>query len=493
MHDLHLQITKGEETVMMYKVKLSKEDMPLKQKKDMEKMLADLLKILPTLRKHGVEADIQKKVRVLRDGRKQKHYTLELTRKFNSYTDLKPELGINKYHLPKIAKSKGLPADTFFEVEEVIKQKPTSTELKVTAPLTKEEATIDGVTKRIPVNKTKVLAELKEKILNQVKEHRKKQKVVYEDHTFREGLKVPKLGDVYLEPNTFVKLIDKRFRFNMVKGKYPKEEKTKYVGIEIEFAAKEDRETVCDVLHAAGLSKYICIKNDGSIGRAGGDRDKATPMMKEFKHGHEIALLLKETEVEEILPKFCDVLNKQLHVAVDHTCGLHVHLDMRNREVAKSFSNLIMMQHFLFAMVPANRKTGKYSVPVKDKKFAPNNIADRDGHYDGVSQQAYTKYKTLEMRMHCGTTQANKIVNWIKFLISIADAPALDYSPETIKSVQSVLNISDELVNYCDSRIAKFAKEHKKEAKKSPTWMAPVAEVFTTPDQVSLEEQSEVA
>ncbi len=491
MRDLHLQLTRGDETVMMYKVKLSKEDVSVKQKKDMEKMLTDLLKTLPTLKKHGVEAEILKKVRVLRNGRKQRHYTLELTRKFNSYEDLKPKLEMNKYHFPKLAKAKGL--DPYFEVEEVVEQKPTSTELKVTAPLTKEEVSVDGVTKRVPVNKTKVLSQLKEQILSQVKDHRKKNKVIFEDYTFREGLKVPKLGEVYVEPNTFIKLIDKRFRFNMVKGKFPKEEKTRYVGIEIEFAAKEDRETVCDVLHAAGMSKYICIKNDGSIGRTAGDRDKITPMMKEYKHGHEIALLLKENEVEDILPKFCDVLNKQLHVAVDHTCGLHVHLDMRNREVARSFANLITMQHFLFAMVPANRKTGRYSVPVKDKKFNPGDLGGRDGHYDGVSQQAYTKYKTLEMRMHCGTTRANKIINWIKFLIAIADAPALEYSPESIKIVQHILKISDDLVNYCDSRIAKFAKEHKKEAKKSPTWMAAVAEVFTTPDQVSLEEQSEVA
>jgi hypothetical protein len=216
-------------------------------------------------------------------------------------------------------------------------------------------------------------------------------------------------------------------------------------------------------------------------------------MMKEFKHGHEIAILVKESELEEVLTKLCSILNNRLHVQVDHTCGLHVHLDMRRREVAKSFSNLIAMQHFLFAMVPANRKNNKYSVPVKDRKFAPGSIGDRDGHYDGVSQSAYNKYGTLEMRMHCGTTQANKIINWVKLLMAIADAPTIGDSPKTLSAARPGVNISDSLLEYCESRIAKFAKEHKVGDKKTHSWMTEVEPVLTTPDRTSLEEQSEVA
>ncbi len=472
----------------MYKVKTIKEETPLKEKKKLEEMLHGLLKVLPELKKYGMDGEVQTKVRTLRSGRQQKHYTLELSRDISIFDGLEPKTKTTKYHFPKRGKELGV--EPYFEVEEVIEQKPTSKEIKVSAALTKEEITEDGKKKRVPVNKTKVLADLKKQIITQVQDLRKKQKVQYEQYTFNYPLTVPRLGEyVNVEPRTITKLLDKKYRHNIVRAKHPGDEfpidkNTRYFGIELEFATKEDREAVSNTLHENNLSKYIHIHNDGSIGRG-------TDLLKTHPHAHEISILVKEPQMEEIVTRLCDVLNTKLNTRVDKTCGLHVHVDMRTRDVAKSFANLITMQHFLFAMVPANRKTGTYSVPVQDKVFAPQNIEGRDAHYDGVSQQAYTKHKTIEARMHCGTTQAKKIIHWANLLKLIADAPAIVGSPTSLKSVQEFLGLNDGLLEYCESRIAKFAAQHKKASQ--PKWMTAIDAVMSKPDDISVGEDSEVA
>ena len=68
-----------------YEIKIVKEDIPVPIKKKSEALLKDLLTVLPTLKKHKLEGEIHQKVRKLRDGRRQKHYTLELSRKFVTF------------------------------------------------------------------------------------------------------------------------------------------------------------------------------------------------------------------------------------------------------------------------------------------------------------------------------------------------------------------------------------------------------------------------
>lgn len=419
---------------MRYELRVIKEDVPMKDQKKSENKLKDLLTIMPVLHQHKMEAEVRTTIKKLRDGRKKKHYTLELSRKFATYDA---------------------------EKGKVIK------EIKVSAPITKNS------------KKVQVLKELKSKIIAQIQEARKLQRTPIEDYVFSEGVKVKKLAEVYLEDGTFLKVANKRVRMYMTtKSKFPKDNE-KYVGIEIELAMKESRDELCDLLFEAGLGKHIHVKGDGSIGAG-------TNLLKDYPNACEITVLAKESEVYEVVNKICTILNEKIDCDVDKTCGLHIHLDMRNRDVAKSFANLIIMQPYLYAMVPANRKNNKYSAPVKDKTWKVS-----DNHYDGVSSNSYTKYKTIETRMHCGTTQASKINGWIKFLRAIADAPALKNSPKNMDEVAHALNLDSDNKTYVESRIAKFADQHIK-VKATASFLDSVESVVAMPD-TTIEETSEVA
>jgi Putative amidoligase enzyme len=397
-------------------------------KKD-ELLLKDLLSVIPTLKRHKIHGEIDKKVRVLRNGRKSRAYTLELSRKFQGK------------------------------------------EIKVSAPLPKIS------------DKVSIMKDLKEQIKQQIRDARAKSRVQIEPFTFHQGVTVDKMAEVYMQPGTFLKLEEKQARLNMTKGKSPKSADN-CIGIEIELASKKERNFICDKLWEAGLAKYVCVKDDGSIG-------SGTKLRDSHKYTHEITVLVKQSEYKEVIKKLCDVLNNECEVAVDKTCGLHVHIDMRTRDVAKSFHNLVTMQQFLYAMLPANRRNSRYSYPVKGSTF--RRLPER---YHGINTHAYDKFRTLELRMHCGTTQHKKINNWIELLLAMCDAPKTTFAPVKIAELREVITMSDELTEYVKSRIAKFKKQHAETVPtaEEPGTMPDIAELTeAVRADDTIAEQSEVA
>ena len=455
----------------MYTLKIVKDKEPMakvkQEAKKSEHMLKDLLAVMPTLKKHKMEGDIQTKIRTLRNGRKQKHHTLELSRKFLKLGDnITTTMGETTITL----------GGQVLTIPTVTARKASAVTLSASAPLVKGS-------KEKPKTHTEVLKNLKQSIIDQIKEARKSNQVFFRVKTFEEGLKANVMADeainIYLEAGNFLKLQSKRVRLHMSDAKTPNS-KTTYVSIELEMAALESRETICDVLFEAGVGKHVHVKRDASI-----ETDPDHP------NQIEIAVLMKESEFEDVVTKLCHALNTKLHVKVNKSCGLHVHLDMRNCSPQVPFSNLVMMQHILYGMLPAARKINKYAVPIKDKKMGTSKQ-----HYDGISASAYDKYKTIEVRVHNGTTQATKIINWIKLLRAVAYGPSLLFNPKSVREVQSFFNIPEGVCNYVESRIAKFASQHEAIDKKHASevgWLAKVDATQALPDIHNVEEQSEVA
>lgn len=263
------------------------------------------------------------------------------------------------------------------------------------------------------------------------------------------NVKAEKYDEVYIKPGYFLLAQNRKRRTHIFNAKKPLTN-DKHIGIEIELASTLDRELLADKLFDAGLAAYVCIKSDSSIGAGGG-------ALRDYAYAHEIAVCVKESEMERIVDKLCTTL-ESCEVKVDKTCGLHVHLDMRNEEestLSRVFGNLMSMQHFLYAMSPATRRVGSYCKTVGNRKW--HVMSDR---YRGINTNAYQKYRTIEMRMHSGTVDSSKIRNWINLLLAIKNAPEIKRAPTTMKGVVKQINISDDLASYITSRIRKFAKGH---------------------------------
>lgn len=223
----------------------------------------------------------------------------------------------------------------------------------------------------------------------------------------------------------------------------------KYVGIEIEFFSKADQDQLGLKLYRAGVAKFVQLKHDGSIR----PEDK-------YPHGHEICVLAKESEYEEVLSKVCKVL-EDAGSKVNKSCGMHVHLDMRSRNKETAFANLVSSQNILYAMNPASRleevNGQRYCAFTRSRR-----MDQQSNRYHGINgHHAYSTHKTIEVRIHAGTFQARKITNWVKLLIMIVNRPeAIARSCSTLGGFVKQFDLPLDLAEYIVERIKKFADKN---------------------------------
>lgn len=177
----------------------------------------------------------------------------------------------------------------------------------------------------------------------------------------------------------------------------------------------------------------------------------------------ELVVLTNESK----LKKDCKAIGAALaYHEVNHTCGLHVHLDVRNSTGRKKelvFYNLVSsFQNLLHLMVPSSRyENNQYSQWNETKCFDhQKNIDDR---YYAINAESFEKHNTIEVRLHSGTTNAEKIYNWALLLNKIADCKNLltrdDF--KTFESIQKAIGLDDSLCEYIASRISNFNRHNK--------------------------------
>lgn len=132
--------------------------------------------------------------------------------------------------------------------------------------------------------------------------------------------------------------------------------------------------------------------------------------------------MAQEGSIEEILYDVCTLLRKH-EARVNKTCGLHVHLDVRakllNGEHQRIYERLVKAQNLLFSVVPPTRRTNHYC----KKSTMSRGLSDR---YRAINRTAISKYKTIEVRLHSGSTNAKKIWLWVALLCRIANCQELD-------------------------------------------------------------------
>lgn len=227
--------------------------------------------------------------------------------------------------------------------------------------------------------------------------------------------------------------------------KTPKE--GRYVGVEIEFYCAANQKALQRVLGDAGLAKHVHLKHDGSIRPPEGAREW---------YPHEIAILGKQENITDIVSKTCDAL-MVVDAEANISCGLHVHIDCRGRDAFSVFNKLLSAQDILFSMMPPSRKSNRYCQYTKTEDW------DRGDRYRAINAAAYSKYRTIEVRLHNGTVNKRKINNWIKLLLGIADTKDFDYSKnyKSSKDLLAAISADKELSDYVTERIAQLGVKGK--------------------------------
>jgi hypothetical protein len=213
-----------------------------------------------------------------------------------------------------------------------------------------------------------------------------------------------------------------------------------HVGVEIEFFTETSQSTLGAMLNDAGLAKYVELKDDGSIRADYGD-------------GMELAVVCPQAKYREVMESVCSVL-RDAEAGVNRSTGLHVHIDMRNRDAGVSYNNLVACQQQLLNMVPASRRENSYCKPVRGRELAGK--MRKGERYRTINHRSMDRHGTLEVRLHNGTTDATKINSWVALLIGIADAPMIAGVIRTAAGMGKACDLSDEIVGYVKGRQAKF-------------------------------------
>jgi hypothetical protein len=172
------------------------------------------------------------------------------------------------------------------------------------------------------------------------------------------------------------------------------------------------------------------------------------------QEGQELVMISPESKFEERLKTVCDFL-KSIDAEVNDSCGLHVHLDMRNRKAENCYTNLFMSQDLLFNVQPENRRNNQYCR--RNTRNVMEDSANNEGRYQIINAEAINKFNTLEIRCHSGTRDYNAISSWVNVLTSIVDAPKkFKKKVKTVDKLIELVEIRDDSESYMRERLVEF-------------------------------------
>lgn len=192
----------------------------------------------------------------------------------------------------------------------------------------------------------------------------------------------------------------------------------------------------------AGIT-HCSVRDDGSL-------DDET--------GVEICLLFDASKGFKKLEKLCEILN-DFDAKVDSECGLHVHLDVfgsNSTEVIGMGKHFVKFLPMLVKFMPRSRRNNDFC------KLGASEIRGHQRYY-AVNLTSFQKHDTIEIRLHSGSTNFEKIKNWIELLILIKKRYTRGSTIKKIKSYQDfidVLNLPEYLAEFYDRRLQKFNDDY---------------------------------
>ncbi len=221
--------------------------------------------------------------------------------------------------------------------------------------------------------------------------------------------------DIYQETGGSEKLDAFKSSWNTMEPDHVKETflpKGSAIGVEIEFLAKA-REYDSDGNTRYDTSETSFVKPAIHGVSWGYDTSVKTTRDYHYGTGQEVRIMLKQgnwKRLEKVLTHL-----KASDCEVNHSCGLHVHLDCRDLSHFATVTRGKRLESalgWLREMVPAGRSTRGYAKP----KFSTSD------KYAAITmhQYAYGR-KAIEVRLHSSSFNLTKVINWITLLSFIKD------------------------------------------------------------------------
>lgn len=250
-----------------------------------------------------------------------------------------------------------------------------------------------------------------------------------------------KQGKVWIESGIYLRAYKTKLSSQVFNEKKPKNTKN-HIGVEIEFFIEEgvDSKEFAIAFAEAGLSENVTLKDDSSIKCDDNNGDTS----------HEVTVIDSEMKIHETIGKVCKIL-EYFNAKVNESCGLHIHIDARKRSPLLVLRRLLNAQKYLFKLVPHSRRNNQFC------QLAPlSHSIEATSRYYAINPASYNKFKTIEVRLHSGTVNAEKIQNWIELITKIISHGVVKNSPK-LESWLKAIGCCKNLTKFYSSRAKKFA------------------------------------
>lgn len=183
------------------------------------------------------------------------------------------------------------------------------------------------------------------------------------------------------------------------------------------------------------------------------------------------------------LSKVC--IDNEVHT--NASCGFHLHISNKRFFNPRIIRRIVMtwaaIEDVLIATQPSSRLNNEYcrryllqyirdqQTERKLPKGKDNLTAElyKDGHYNALNLGALSVHGTIEVRLHAGTTNGRKVINWTDLLVSfyeycinrynhtaVMELFHMNISDEKIQKTFNLLQLDVKLQEYFKTRINKF-------------------------------------
>jgi hypothetical protein len=155
---------------------------------------------------------------------------------------------------------------------------------------------------------------------------------------------------------------------------------------------------------------------------------------------------------EKIVYDVCEFLKDRAYV--NASCGTHVHFDMRGltRDRVKTYGQRLgKCVKALKEILPKSRRDNYFC----DKDV---NTLDSWDRYAFVNLAAYKRHKTLEIRGHSGTIDADKILKWIKICDKIMRSRGDNKNTKSVKEMVEKFRFNKDVKRYIEKRYVEVNK-----------------------------------
>jgi hypothetical protein len=243
-------------------------------------------------------------------------------------------------------------------------------------------------------------------------------------------------------------------------------------GVELETLAPRD--TYDELSTKLNALAGIDLTGDGSI------RTESGQIGLEIRMG-----VLGFNSLKRLLPKV-ERICEQYGVTVNSSTGVHVHISNKRFFVAKYLNRIIKtwvaIEDVLISTQPRSRFNNHYckrslakfiqdngELKAPEGRQAIMDWSTNQDRYYTLNLSSLRKHGTLECRLHAGSTNAKKIINWTILLTSIYNYALESFdtdkinelfgmasSEEKIAKTFLLLGLDEKVATYFNNRISKF-------------------------------------